>query len=177
MDKKSLRKKIKTILLKMASEEKKHKDKQIHNQIRKMPKFLESKIIFAYVSMSMEVDTKKIIQFALKNRKKVFVPRVNLKKKKMDIIQINSLKELRKGTYNILEPCGRKCGRNKFDIILIPGLGFDKKNNRLGRGGGYFDKFLRNAKGLKIGLCYKEQLFKHVPITQHDIKMDVIISD
>ena len=177
MEKVEFRIKIKSILLKMSSDTKKEKDRSIYDKLIKMPELINAETVFSYVSMHEEVDTINIIQYILKEKKELFVPRVDLKTKQMDIIQISSLEDLRTGTYNILEPDGRDSCRKDFDILLIPGLGFDNENNRLGRGRGYFDKFLKNAEGLKTALCYREQLFKSIPVTQHDIKMDLIISD
>lgn len=180
MEKIELRKKIKSILLNLSSDEKKQKDRNIYNKLIKMQELIKAETIFSYVSMHEEVDTINIIKYILKEKKKLFVPRVALKTKQMDIIQISSLENLKIGTYatyNILEPGGRDSCRKDFDILLIPGLGFDNENNRLGRGGGYFDKFLKNVKGLKIALCYREQIFESIPVVQHDIKVDLIISD
>lgn len=161
----------------MAPKEKQIKDKIIYSKITALQEFQDSKIIFTYVSTDCEVDTKNLIRHALKLDKEVFVPKINLKKKELEVYKILSLKELKEGIYNILEPYTGKSRRKNFDIILVPGLGFDKKKNRIGKGGGYFDKFLKNTKGLNVGLCYKEQLFDSIPTLQHDIKMDILISD
>ncbi len=176
LDKKKLREKIRLKLLGMTSLKRQLKDLKIFNKLIALREFKEAKTVFTYVSWAEEVDTRKFIKFALKEGKQVFVPKIDLKKKQMDIHQIKSLKELKKGTYNILEPCGTMTKKKDFDIIIIPGLGFDRKKNRLGRGGGYFDKFLKNAKGLKVALCFKEQICSKVPVQKHDIKINTLIS-
>jgi 5-formyltetrahydrofolate cyclo-ligase len=63
------------------------------------------------------------------------------------------------------------------DLLLIPGLGFGRKGERLGRGRGYYDKFLEKYNGLKIGICTSEQILKEIPTEAHDIQMDGVITD
>lgn len=61
--------------------------------------------------------------------------------------------------------------------FVKPGFTFDKENNRLGRGGGYYNKFFKKTGGKKVAICYREQHCEEVPVEEHDIKMDKIISD
>lgn len=63
------------------------------------------------------------------------------------------------------------------DIILVPGIGFSKTGNRLGRGKGFYDKYLESFNGLKVGICFKEQLRNEIPFEEHDQKMDFVITD
>jgi len=63
------------------------------------------------------------------------------------------------------------------DILLIPGLGFDKNKGRIGRGGGYFDNYLSSFKGLKLAVCFEDQLIKSVPMEEHDQRVDFIITE
>lgn len=175
MTKQALRQHLKTIISKL--KQRKAKNKLIFNKIIQLKLFKKAENIFTYVSKEAEVDTKNLINYALKKGKKIFVPKINLKNNKIEIYKITSLKELQKGSYDIDEPSHNKSKRKTFDIIFIPGIAFDINNNRLGRGGGFFDKFLRNIKGIKIGLCFQEQLLDKLPVEKHDIKMDIIISD
>ncbi len=63
------------------------------------------------------------------------------------------------------------------DLLLIPGLAFDREGRRLGRGKGFYDKYLSEFRGIKIGLCFDGQLIEHVPSEQHDMKMNFIITN
>ncbi len=63
------------------------------------------------------------------------------------------------------------------DILIIPGLGFSKKGERLGRGKGFYDKYLNNFNGIKIGCCFNELLSKEIPMEQHDRLMDYVVTD
>ncbi len=65
-----------------------------------------------------------------------------------------------------------------MDVIVVPGVGFDRAGGRLGRGGGYYDRALRSApKVPKIGLCFREQLVKKIPMAKRDVRVDKVISD
>lgn len=80
------------------------------------------------------------------------------------------------GKLGIYEPI-TTTNITEFDILLIPGAAFDVNLNRLGRGRGYFDRFLANAKGFKLGVAYEAQIFATVPVEAHDIKMDAIVTE
>ena len=177
MDKNRLREKIKNELISISPIDRKNKDEKIFQKLSDLKEFKNAKSIFTYVSWFTEVDTKIFISHIFEKNKEIYVPKIDLKNQLIEVYKINSFDDLKKGTYNILEPVKGKCDKINFDMIIIPGLGFDKNNNRLGRGGGYFDKFLKIAKGIKVGLCYKEQLIGCVPTFPHDIKMDMIITD
>ena len=113
--------------------------------------------------------------------KKLYLPGTDPSKKALAFRQVRSLaQDLQKGVYGIMEPkpaCPKRI-LGRMDLIVVPGVAFDKTGNRLGRGGGYYDKALRRAKKVyKIGLCFREQLVKKVPMTEHDVRMDRVIID
>ena len=83
------------------------------------------------------------------------------------------------GNFNILEPKKhtKKINHSNIDIFFIPGVAFGTKCERLGRGGGYFDRFLLGVNGLKIGLAYEFQIFDSLPTEKHVIAMDMIITE
>lgn len=99
----------------------------------------------------------------------------------MVFIKINSLENLVTSSYGILEPVGDKSNFNvdNLGLIVMPGLAFDKQGNRLGYGGGYYDKFLSSNKidNKKIALAYDFQVLDKVPSEKHDIKIDSIITE
>ena len=80
--------------------------------------------------------------------------------------------------FGIDEPIGNVYDNpEKIDLIVVPGVAFDKKNNRLGRGKAYYDKLLKTANTFKVGICFDFQLIDSVPVDKYDIKMDLVISD
>ncbi len=135
--------------------------------------------VLIYVSFKKEVETAALIRKSLKDGKKVFVP--HLEGRVMKAFRVRNLaKDLKQGPYGVSQPHkpGRAAKPSGFDIIFVPGLAFDENGGRLGRGAGYFDRYLAKAKrALKIGLAFKEQVVKKVPLEKHDVRMDFIITD
>lgn len=80
--------------------------------------------------------------------------------------------------FKILEPTSKKIiDQDNIDVAIIPGVAFDIEKNRMGRGKGYYDKFLKDKKFLKVGICFDYQLLDKIPVEVNDIKMDEIISE
>ncbi len=172
------REKIKEKLKQFSLKEKNKYDKKIFEKLISLKIYSSAKEIFTYVSFDKEVDTINIIDFSLKNGKKVYVPKIIKSTKILKIFQINSINELQTGIYKIPEPFkGSEVRKKEFDLLLIPGLAFDKSCFRLGRGEGYFDRFLTQIVGYKVGLCFAFQVKKRLPIEEHDIRMDMIITE
>lgn len=90
---------------------------------------------------------------------------------------INHENDLIKGKYGILEPKDDPISLNDIEIILIPGIAFDVLGNRLGRGNGYYDNILKKYKGIKLGVCYENQILPNIPSLSHDQKMDYICTE
>jgi 5-formyltetrahydrofolate cyclo-ligase len=136
-----------------------------------------------YVSKgTREVETATIIKKAFFMGKKVVLPVTLVREKRIKPVHLENLRQgFRKSSYGIYEPKGSgKAVRTKdIDLVIVPGLAFDKKQNRLGRGGGYYDRFL---KGLskdtpKIGLGFRFQLLKSIPVTADDFSLTGVITN
>lgn len=155
------------------------KSRCILRTLSREPFFQRAEHVAFYYGIALEVETKPFLKKLLKD-KKIYLPRIDLKKS-LVLCRIRSLsKDLKKGAYNIREPRAfckeRPAGR--MDIIIVPGVAFDKGGGRLGRGGGYYDRLLRKAKKVvKVGLCFREQIVKKVPMKAHDVKVDRVITD
>ncbi|WP_024614895.1 5-formyltetrahydrofolate cyclo-ligase [Clostridium sp. Ade.TY] len=177
--KKEIRKNIIDIRDKINSTEKKILDSEIINNFINSYEYKEAKVIFSYIGFGSEINTKIIINDALKKGKIVCVPKV--KGKEMLIIKISSLDNLVKSNYGILEPVGNETNINiiDLDLIIMPGVAFDKFKNRIGYGGGYYDKLLYNSNisAYKIALAYDFQVLESIYSENHDIKVDKIITE
>lgn len=141
--------------------------------------FRRAEHVAFYYGITPEVETRSFLEKVLKD-KKIYLPRID-SKKSLALCRIRSLsRDLKKGAYNIREPrafCKERPVR-QMDIIIVPGVAFDKRGGRLGRGGGYYDRLLRQApKVVKVGLCFREQIVKKVPMKAHDVKVDQVITD
>ena len=178
-----IRKKILNLLKKFPDRVRKRKSKRIFQRLIRDRRFQRARNIFTYVSLKREVDTRALIAFALSQGKKVFVPCVRKRDKSVTLYRIKDpSRDLKKGAYNIWEPRPNRCPRGRLrdlNLMIIPGLAFDFRGYRLGRGGGYFDRFLAQAKGItRIGLAFKEQCLKaKLPVEAHDVRIHTVIHD
>lgn len=156
-------------------------DESIFSKLITSEFYKNSKVLFSFVSFGSEVDTHQIINQALKDSKTICVPRIESKEKGMEIFKINSLDELKTGYFGILEPM-KSCPAidpESIDLILMPGVAFDKQGGRVGYGRGFYDNFLRkmNKKVDKIALSYDFQLLDKVPMDEFDVRIDGIITE
>jgi len=158
------------------------KDESIRNKLFSLPEFIKADTIFIYFSFRSEVDTFFIIEKALNKGKRVILPKVEKKKRKLYLYEINSIKDLSSGYMGIYEPIpdiSREVRINEVDLIIVPGVCFDIYGNRIGYGGGYYDIILSEKKTNSpvIALSYEEQIVQKIPSEPHDIKVDIIITD
>jgi 5-formyltetrahydrofolate cyclo-ligase len=174
--KSEIRNYIRELKKQFSLEEKKQKSEMIFKELEQLDVFSKSKIIMAYWSMDDEVYTH---DFVLKwyGEKKIILPVV--KRDELELKSFSGLDNLIKGeSFGIEEPEGDIFNQpEKIDLIIVPGIAFDKTNNRLGRGKAYYDKLLKSTKAKKIGVCFDFQLLDAVPVDKHDIKMDLVISE
>ncbi len=149
------------------------------NTLMSIPEYKNAKNIFSYISVKTEPDTEKFISKSIEMGKTVCVPKCNPKKRTMKFIEITSLeKDLIKGTYNIPEPVSDIEFNGIPNLMIIPALSCDLKGNRLGYGGGYYDRFLKNIKGaVKAAIIYDCLLTEELPCETTDIPVDIIITE
>lgn len=140
--------------------------------------YASAEVIYAYLPYNQEIKTEQIIEQALKDGKKVAVPKV-LDDGLMEFYEINSLDEVSEGAFGIPEPKGdTPPAEYEKVLMLMPGLAFDEQRNRIGYGGGYYDRYLernRDKEYTKVALAYPFQVFKVIPSDPHDEKIDHLI--
>ena len=149
--------------------------------------FKKSDIIFAYSSMEDEIPTERIIQTALESGKRVALPKVISSVSDgamMEFLLVDGDTLYINGVYGIMEPeCGERvspAGGNDRIEILIPGLCFDLAKNRIGYGGGYYDRYLSQLDREKFhitALAYEYQIFEAIPTDEYDSKVDLVITE
>lgn len=180
-NKKEIREYINKKRLLLKKEEKENFDILILNKLINSEEYIDSKHIFIYVSFNSEVDTHRVIQYALEDNKCVYVPKVISKEKGMKAVQIKSVNELKKGMYGILEPVSFRfvVDEQVIDLAVIPGIAFDISGGRVGYGGGFYDRFLKklNSNAVKLALAYDFQVMDKVPTEIHDVFVDRIITN
>ncbi len=159
------------------------KSQMIVEMLNELDLVKRAELIMCYVSFGSEVFTHEIINTWLSQGKQVCVPRVlKTKGKSMEAVKISSLEELVPGTYGVLEPTsGQKniVSPDSIDVVIVPGCAFDINRNRMGYGAGYYDRFLEliSDNCLKVGVAFDFQIMDEIPCEEHDIPMDVIITE
>jgi len=145
------------------------------------PWFLKCRTIFIYVSKDNEVNTHEIIRHAINLGKNVCVPRIAGKGKMEAVVIKNPDEDLELGFFNVYEPKSHlsPVPAGEIDLIIVPGLLFDRKGYRVGYGGGYYDMFLNNIpKDCKtIGLAFDFQIVDRLPADQYDRNVMLIITE
>ena len=156
------------------------KSKKIFLKLSRDEFFRDAAHVALYCGITPEVVTRPFLKAILKD-KKVYFPRVEPGSRSMKFRRVLSCsRDLVRGTYGIMEPKARcpAYPSSRMDIIIVPGMAFDRRGVRLGRGAGYYDRLLKKApKVVKIGLCFREQLIRKVPMTEHDVAVDRVITD
>ena len=114
------------------------------------------------------------------NEKKVVVPISNKKDCSLTLSELKDWDDLEASSYGILEPKKEKIKEisiDEIDLIIVPGVAFDKFGNRLGHGKGYYDRLLKNANTTIIGLAFEFQTIEKIPTDEHDKPVDIIITE
>lgn len=181
MDKASLRKELLAIRDRIPPAVKKIKDREIEERLFLLPEFQTAKTIFFFASFRSEIDTIGMIKRSLEAGITVVLPRVE--GRDLVLYQIKGLHELVPGCWDIPEPSvltdDRKINVNAVDAIIIPGAAFDEAGNRIGYGGGFYDRLLAQLhKPVPIiAPTYEEQVIESVPMDAHDKKVNIIVTD
>lgn len=152
---------------------------KIADLLFKMSEYKECENIFLFLSIQQEIRTQPIIETCIKDGKNIFVPILTEKKREMVFCPLENLESLTKNKFGILEPPmkGIKKSDNKT-IILVPALVYSKDKFRIGYGGGYYDKYIKENEALaNIGLCLSEFIIAGFEKDKYDEKVDFIITE
>lgn len=140
----------------------------------------KARSVALYVAFQGEAETAQLLENAWRTCKNVCLPRLtNTKRHEMDFFACAGWQELRDGPYGLREPASEII-MTTVDLLILPGLAFDSAGNRLGHGGGYYDRFLAANSAFaqcRIGLCHDYQLIDQLPHDIHDIKVHVICTE
>ena len=156
-------------------------DREVRTHFTAMAMYRKASLILAYITYRNEMDTIPLIRQAWKDGKRVAVPVCD--RGKLVFYEIASLEGLRAGSRGVLEPDPNTCdpvSEDDFEgsICLVPGLVFDSEGYRIGYGAGYYDNFLIDYPGTKVGLVRTLRISNNpLPHDDHDVPMDVLVSD
>jgi len=150
----------------------------IREAVLALPAYQAARTVFIYVSMPQEPDTLPLIDRALRDGKRVCVPRCG-EKPRMDAVLIRSRAELRPGALGIPEPPGSApaAAPSEIELALVPCVAAGRDGSRLGRGAGYYDAFLAGQDIKKVCLCFEGLLADDIPMTEADVLMDAVVTE
>lgn len=140
------------------------------------PRVKNAKTIMMYYSLDDEVNTHEAVDLLVAQGKRVVLPAVT-GETTMELRCYEGPKDLQGGFFHIMEPVGKPfTDYDEIDLIVVPGMGFDTRGNRLGRGKGYYDRFLARVPAIyKIGICFPFQKMPGIPTDENDVMMDEVL--
>ncbi|HBA83443.1 MAG TPA: 5-formyltetrahydrofolate cyclo-ligase [Verrucomicrobia bacterium] len=151
--------------------------RRMHKLLIGLPEYASARRIGCYLSLPREAATSRFIQACRADGKQVFVPAY---REKTDGYQWSRLEEdaaLAAGKWGIPEPRRPRWTAAQLDLIVVPGLAFDRAGRRVGRGKGYFDRLLAACRGFKVGLALERQLVRSAPVEAHDVRLDAVVTE
>jgi len=173
-EKELIRERIKKKKQQLTDKEKEIEAANVFEKIEALPEFINAHNIMIYWSMPDELPTHNFI-IRWSKKKTMLLPVV--KGEDMLIKPFSTKEELKQGSLGIWEPDVQKEYLNSIDLVIVPGVAFDRDKSRLGRGKGYYDRYFINKRIVKIGVCFDFQLLESIPIDSFDIKMDKVVTN
>jgi 5-formyltetrahydrofolate cyclo-ligase len=168
-----------------ALEDKDERSARIMARALALPDYERAKTVLFYIDVRAEVRTRASLPDALASGKRVIVPWCNADGE-LELFHLESMDELEVGMYRILEPKAelrelreKQVSPEELDLILVPGVAFDRQGGRTGHGKGYYDKLLQHARADAplVALAFECQMFPEIPMHAHDIFMDQVVTE
>ena len=175
MDKQALRAEIRAKKRAMTTAQVEACSEKLAELFREHPLYKAAKSIYGYMPYNQEVRTVPMLEQALRDGKKVAVPKCY--GDEMKFIYLDDLTKVSKGYAGIPEPIADEpVAHDETALVLMPGLAFDPQGHRIGYGGGFYDKFLsREPNHPTLALCYDFQMLPHLDTEEHDIPVDTVL--
>lgn len=183
LQKNSLREHLLKIRDSLTEKERLQKDKKIKDRFFSLPEYKKANCVLFYVAFRSEVETREMIKGALNSGKRVFIPVVEKKRNGLLLSELKDYdSELIPGYCGILEHPWKFLRPRMLldvDLAILPGIGFDTNGTRLGYGGGYYDRLLKEIHRdlYLVALAYELQIVDYIPAESHDVKIDKIITE
>ena len=181
MEKAQAREEIARRLARLSAEARREASARIRCHVADLPEFQRARTVLLFVSIADEVDTLPIIADALALEKTVAVPKVDRQRKAMDAHLLCDLeRDLVPGVFGIPEPRGSAIiAPEAIDFVLVPARGFDRHGNRLGRGGGYYDRYMASPgfRAVRCGIAFSAQVLDELPHTPSDLPVHLLVTE
>ena len=179
-NKKALRASIKQKRRALSIEYRQRASRKMQAELTRLPCYQAAEYIMLYMAMQYEVQLDELIAMVLKDGKKAVIPLVT-GAGLMEAVELSDMADLvpdKYGIKTVSEEKRRLIAPDKIDLIIVPGVAFDKAGHRLGMGGGFYDRFmLRASRAVRAALAYDCQLLAAVPAEVHDLTVDYIITE
>jgi 5-formyltetrahydrofolate cyclo-ligase len=179
--KQELRQRLRQIVASIPTEQIGTRSLRAAHRLFEQPEYVRAEAVMVFLSLHSEVDTTPLVLRAWQDGKRVLAPKVSWNQRRMLPLEFRSLTEdLADSTMGIREPVsGIPFPVGLIDLVIVPGLGFDEYGNRVGRGRGFYDRFLANAEfeGVACGLAFEEQVVPSIPAGPLDRQVDLVITD
>lgn len=156
---------------------------KIRDKFLEIPQLVKAKKIMAYASMRKEIESYELLEDLLEQDYLLYLPYTRKNVTDLGVAQISDLdKDLKSGVFGVMEPITKIRSQevpSDLDIIIVPGACYTAAGYRIGYGGGYYDSFLSKHAGeaLKVGFCYDCLILDSIPVEEHDVPVDLIITD
>ena len=176
-----LRMQIKEIVSAMSPQIARVKSQTACESVLALPEYRDARTIMLYLPMPAEADCSGIAKHAWSSGKTVLAPKITWQPREMIAVQIRSLDtDVTSGEYGIPMPAGDEpWPADKINFVIVPALAFDRRGHRLGRGGGFYDRFLAQGalRAAVCGLGFSEQIVDRLPNHPHDQPMEILVTD
>ena len=180
-DKRDIRKELLAARNSMTEEEVAAGSRAVVRRLIRLDAIRGASTVMVYLAFGSEVVADDLIRWGWSEGKRIAVPRCDPADRELIACRIEGFDELERGHYGIREPKGdrlRPVPPDQIDAVVVPAVAFDRQGNRLGYGGGYYDRFLPAAlRAARVGAAFACQIAAEIPVGRHDIPMDCIVTD
>jgi len=135
--------------------------------------------VMVFISMPDELDMRPVIEGLLASGKEVYAPKTTARPRTMTACRLRRMEDLRTGAFGILEPpADEPCAPGGLDLVFAPAQAFDRRGNRLGKGAGYYDRFMSTPgfRAARVGIGFRCQVVDAVPHDAHDVPVEAIVT-
>lgn len=157
-------------------EDRRRRARAVADELRRLSPVVEASTVVGYMAKDKELDIQGLLQGWV-DAKRVCLPRIT-GPGEMEFVVVEAFDALERGAFGIMEPRGTEVvDASEVECFLVPGLCFDQRGVRVGFGGGYYDRALSGTSGVRVGVCFWEQIMEQgLPREPHDCTMDWVVS-
>jgi 5-formyltetrahydrofolate cyclo-ligase len=165
----------------ISAEERESRSLRACHRLFECKEYLKAEIIMVFLSLPDEIDTSPLVLKSWQDRKRILAPKISWNQRRLIPIEIRSLTDdLAISQLGVREPAsGAPFPIGLIDLVIVPGLAFDNYGQRLGRGRGFYDRFLAHLEydGTSCAMALEEQVVESVPVGPHDKQVDLLVTD